>query len=98
MSKITREEVARIADLSRISLTEEQLDRFANELDVVLESVAAVSQAVPADTPSTSHPIPLTNVTRPDEPEAPLDRDTVLTQAPDAEDGYFKVPQILGEE
>lgn len=98
MSTLSRDEVARVAALARIDLTPAELDRLAGELDVIVESVARVSEVATPDVPATSHPLPLTNVFRADEPVAPLDRDEVLAHAPAAQDGKFLVPQILGEE
>lgn len=98
MSSISKDEVRRVADLARIALTEEEVDRLAGELALIAESVAKVSEVATPDVPVTSHPIPLTNVVRDDVAVPTLDRDEVLAQAPAAEDGKFLVPQILGEE
>ncbi|GIG30820.1 Asp-tRNA(Asn)/Glu-tRNA(Gln) amidotransferase subunit GatC [Cellulomonas marina] len=98
MSTLSRDEVARVAGLARIELTEAELHRLAGELDVIVQSVARVSEIATPDVPATSHPLPLTNVFRPDVPVAPLDRGAVLAAAPAAEEGRFAVPQILGEE
>ncbi|MCI1896482.1 MAG: Asp-tRNA(Asn)/Glu-tRNA(Gln) amidotransferase subunit GatC [Ancrocorticia sp.] len=98
MSSISKDEVRRVADLARIALTEEEVDRLAGELALIAESVAKVSEVATPDVPATSHPIPLTNVVRDDVAVPTLDRDEVLAQAPAAEDGKFLVPQILGEE
>jgi aspartyl-tRNA(Asn)/glutamyl-tRNA(Gln) amidotransferase subunit C len=98
MSTISREEVARLAALARIDLTEPELNRLAGELDVIVESVARVSEIATADVPATSHPLPLTNVYREDVPEQPLPVLDALAGAPEAMGGRFAVPQILGEE
>ena len=98
MSTIDRDEVARVAGLARIALTDEEIDRFAGELGQVAGAFAKVSEVVDDDTPATSHPIPLTNVLRKDVVGETLDRDELLAGAPDAEAGQFRVPQILGEE
>ncbi|SDU77446.1 Asp-tRNA(Asn)/Glu-tRNA(Gln) amidotransferase subunit GatC [Arcanobacterium phocae] len=98
MSTFSKEEVARLADLARISLSEQELEQFAAELEVINESVSRLKEVVSPDIPATSHPIPLTNVWRDDEVVPGLDRDEVLAMAPHAEDGKFGVPAILGEE
>lgn len=98
MSTISREEVARLAGLARIDLNPDEITRLAGELDVIVESVAKVGEIATDDVVATSHPMPLTNVFRPDEPTEPLPVDAVLAGAPAAEDGRFAVPQILGEE
>jgi aspartyl-tRNA(Asn)/glutamyl-tRNA(Gln) amidotransferase subunit C len=98
MSTISREEVARLAGLARIDLTDPELTRLAGELDVIVESVARVQEVATSDVPATSHPIPLTNVFRDDVVEEPLTSEQALSGAPDAVEGRFAVPQILGEE
>lgn len=98
MSRISTDEVARVAGLAHIALTQKEIERFAGELDVIATSVAKVSEVATPDIPATSHPIPLTNVWRDDVVARVVDRDEVLAQAPASEDGMFLVPQILGED
>ncbi|WP_026460573.1 Asp-tRNA(Asn)/Glu-tRNA(Gln) amidotransferase subunit GatC [Schaalia suimastitidis] len=98
MSRISTDEVARVAGLARIALTEEEITRIAGELDVIASAVATVSEVATPDIPATSHPIPLSNVWRDDVVGPTLDRDEVMAQAPAAEDGMFMVPQILEED
>lgn len=98
MSAISREEVARLANLARIDLTDPELDRLAGELDVIVAAVQQVSQVATADVPATSHPLPMTNVFRPDVVGEVLPVQDALAAAPAAEGGRFAVPQILGEE
>jgi aspartyl-tRNA(Asn)/glutamyl-tRNA(Gln) amidotransferase subunit C len=98
MSTISRDEVARVASLARIDLSEAELDRLAGELDVIVDAIAQLSEVATPDVPATSHPLPLVNVFRDDVPEPPLAVEDVLAGAPSAEDGRFMVPQILGEE
>ena len=98
MSTIDSAEVIRLAGLARIDLTDAEVTRLAGQLDVIVQAVATVSQVAGPGVPATSHPIPLTNVFREDVPGATLDREAVLAQAPEAHDGKFAVPQILGEE
>ncbi|MGP7961158.1 Asp-tRNA(Asn)/Glu-tRNA(Gln) amidotransferase subunit GatC [Sanguibacter sp. A247] len=98
MSSISRDEVSRVAALARIDLTPDQVDRFAADLDVIVDAIAQVSEVATADVPATSHPLPLTNVMRADTPVAPLTQEQALSGAPAQEDGRFLVPQILGEE
>ncbi|MGY1692596.1 Asp-tRNA(Asn)/Glu-tRNA(Gln) amidotransferase subunit GatC [Geodermatophilus sp. SYSU D01105] len=93
-----RDDVAHLARLSRLALSDEELDHFAGQLSAVLDAVAAVGKADVEDVPPMTHAVPLTNVTRPDVVTPSLPRDVVLSQAPAAEDDRFRVPQILGEE
>ena len=102
MPSITREEVAHLARLSRLELSETELDHFAGQLDAIVGAVARVSELPTDQVPPTSHALPMTNVFREDVPRPPyapvLDRAEVLAQAPAAEDDRFRVPRILGED
>ena len=95
---LTKTDVARLAGLARLDLTDGELEMMASELEIVLEAVATVSAAAAADVPPTSHALPLTNVFRPDEVRPSLPLDAVLAMAPAVEDERFRVPRILGEE
>src|SRR5882672_10982697 len=98
MASISRDDVAHIANLARLDLTDDELDMFTAQLGAVLEHAADVEALDVGDVPPTMHPYPLRNVLRDDELRPGVDRDEVLGQAPAAESGRFKVPQILGEE
>ncbi|MGX7679442.1 Asp-tRNA(Asn)/Glu-tRNA(Gln) amidotransferase subunit GatC [Jatrophihabitans sp. DSM 45814] len=95
---LTRDEVAHLAQLARLAVTEDELDLFAGQLDVILGSVARIGEVAAGDIPPTSHAVPLENVFRPDEVTPCLPREDVLAGAPSVEDFRFRVPQILGEE
>jgi aspartyl-tRNA(Asn)/glutamyl-tRNA(Gln) amidotransferase subunit C len=94
---ITRDEVAHLAHLARIDLTEAELDHLAPQLSVILESVAAVSAVAVDDIPPTSHAVPLRNVYRTDEVRPSLDPEAALAAAPEVEQQRFSVPRILDE-
>ncbi|MGY2128921.1 Asp-tRNA(Asn)/Glu-tRNA(Gln) amidotransferase subunit GatC [Blastococcus sp. SYSU DS0617] len=96
--RLTRDEVAHLAHLSRLAVTDEELDLFAGQLGAVLDAVAQVGRADVADVPPTTHAVPMTNVFREDVARPSLPRDVVLAGAPAAEDGRIRVPRILGEE
>jgi aspartyl-tRNA(Asn)/glutamyl-tRNA(Gln) amidotransferase subunit C len=98
VSNISRDEVAHLAKLARLAVTDEELDLFAGQLDVILDAVAKVSEVATDDVPPTSHAVPLTNVFRADEVRPGLTQQQALSGAPAAEDGRFRVPRILGEE
>ena len=89
---ISREEVLHVAGLAWLALTDEEIERLTVELDAILEAVGVVSELDLADVPPTSHPLDLVNVWADDEPRASLPLEDVLANAPDAEDGLFKVP------
>jgi aspartyl-tRNA(Asn)/glutamyl-tRNA(Gln) amidotransferase subunit C len=96
--KLSRQELAHLARLARLAVTDEELDLFAGQLDVILDAVARVGEAAAADVTPTTHAVPMTNVLRPDVVTPCLPRDVVLAEAPAAEDGRFRVPRILGGE
>jgi aspartyl-tRNA(Asn)/glutamyl-tRNA(Gln) amidotransferase subunit C len=95
---ISRDEVAHLARLARLAVTEDELTLFAGQLDVILQSVATVGEVAADDIPPTSHAVPLVNVFRPDVNRPGLTQQQALAAAPAAEDGRFRVPRILGEE
>jgi aspartyl-tRNA(Asn)/glutamyl-tRNA(Gln) amidotransferase subunit C len=95
---ITRDEVAHLAKLSRLALTEDELDHFAGQLDVIIGAVARVQEVASAGIPPTTHAAKLVNVFRDDVVQAPLGAAVALSQAPAAEQDRFRVPRILTEE
>jgi aspartyl-tRNA(Asn)/glutamyl-tRNA(Gln) amidotransferase subunit C len=98
MAGISRDDVAKLAQLARIEMTPDELDHLANELGVILNAVARVQEVAGEEVPPTSHPLPLENVFRPDVVIPSLTPDEALSGAPAQEEQRFKVPQILGEE
>ncbi|MFN8084155.1 MAG: Asp-tRNA(Asn)/Glu-tRNA(Gln) amidotransferase subunit GatC [Dermatophilaceae bacterium] len=98
MSALSRDDVAHLAMLARIDLSDAELDRMLGELGVILESVALVQQAPIADVEPMSHPLPLVNVSRPDVVRPSLTPADALSGAPEVELQRFSVPRILDEE
>jgi aspartyl-tRNA(Asn)/glutamyl-tRNA(Gln) amidotransferase subunit C len=94
---ITRDEVAHLAQLARIELTDAELELLAPQLAQILESVAVV-RSVTGDVAVTPNPIPIVNVFRDDVARPGLTADQALAGAPLAEQQRFSVPRILGEE
>ena len=97
MASLSRDEVAHVAKLARLRLTDEQLDTFTPQLAAILDHAADVEALDLDDVPPTAHPFPLANVWRADVARDAGIRDAVLEQAPAAEDGMFRVPPVLGE-
>lgn len=97
MPSISRDEVAHLARLARLRVTEEELALFAGQLDVILTSVARVREVAAEDILPTSHAIGLTNVFRDDVPRPGLTQQQALSGAYATEDGRFRVPRILEE-
>jgi len=98
VSRITREEVAKLAELARLDLPESELDEYAKQLEIILESVAKVGEVSTKDVKPMSHATGLVNVFREDVTKESLSRDEILRSAPAAEDDRFRVPRILDEE
>ena len=98
MSTLSRADVARLAALARIDMTDEDLDRLSGQLAAIVDAVALVAEVASADVPATSHPIPMSNVYRADEVRPSLAQADALAAAPEAEEGRFRVPRFLGEE
>ncbi len=95
---ISRDEVAHLADLARIELSDDELDHLAPQLSVILDSIASIQGVADDDVPPTSHPLPLTNVYRDDVVAPCLTAEEALSGAPEVEQQRFKVPRILGDE
>ena len=90
-------DIAKVAHLARIALSDEELEMYGAQLGDILEHAERV-QALPTDgVEPTSHPLPMVNAFRPDVVTGSLDRDEVLAEAPASEDGYFRVPRILDD-
>ena len=94
---LSPDDVAALARLARIEMTADELAHLAPQLDVILESVASVSDVAGDDIPPTSHALPLTNVFREDVVRPSLPVAEVLAGAPASEQDRFRVPRILGE-
>ena len=98
MADLTRDDVAHLAGLARIDLSDAELDKMVGELAVILEAVATVQQAPIADVEPMSHPMPIVNVTRPDVVRPSLSPQAALSGAPESEQQRFAVPRILDED
>lgn len=95
--RIHREDVAKVARLARLRLSDDELDRFTHQLSDILDHAADIEALDLDDVAPMAQPVPLVNVMRADEPSVPLSREEVLGVAPAAEDGQFRVPPVLGE-
>jgi aspartyl-tRNA(Asn)/glutamyl-tRNA(Gln) amidotransferase subunit C len=94
---LTREQVAHVARLARLSFTDEELDRFATQLSGILAYADQVTALATEDVPPTAHALPLKNVFRDDEVGPCLSQEKALSTAPEVEQGRFKVPRIMEE-
>jgi aspartyl-tRNA(Asn)/glutamyl-tRNA(Gln) amidotransferase subunit C len=97
VSQISRDEVAHLARLARLALTESELDSFAAQLDAILGHVSQIQAVDVTGVDPTGNPLKDVNVTRLDIVEPCLTQNEALAEAPKAVDGRFAVPRILGE-
>ena len=95
--KVTREDVEHVALLSRLSIDEKDMDKNIQELSDFLEYVDRLQQVDTENVAPTAHVLPIQNVFREDVVKPSLDRDLALSNAPEQEDGYFRVPKIVEE-
>ncbi len=92
---ISREEVLHVARLARVGLTEDDVTKFTEQLSDILENFAILRQVDTSDVPPTTQAIPLQNVMKPDEPCPSLPPDKVLANAPEREEGFFRIKPVL---
>jgi len=95
--RISTDDVAHVARLARLELRPDELESFTAQLGAVLDHAADLDSLDLDGVEPTAHPLPLSNVLRPDEVGPTLDPDEVLAAAPAVEDGQFRVPPVLGE-
>ncbi|RMF21038.1 MAG: Asp-tRNA(Asn)/Glu-tRNA(Gln) amidotransferase subunit GatC [Cyanobacteria bacterium J083] len=98
MTAIDREQVRKVANLARLELTPAEEEEFTQQLSRILDYFEQLSELDTTDVPPTTRAIELSNVTRPDKLEPFEDKSSLLEQAPEREDNYFRVPKILNSE
>ncbi|HEY3181213.1 MAG TPA: Asp-tRNA(Asn)/Glu-tRNA(Gln) amidotransferase subunit GatC [Gaiellaceae bacterium] len=89
---ITREEVLHVARLARLELSEEDVERFREQLSAILEAVSKVSELDLSDVPPTAHPLEIANAWAEDEPHECLAVGDAFANAPDRDDDFFRTP------
>ena len=94
---IDRDQVLHVARLARLRLSEDEIDRMSRELSGVLDHIEKISELDLGGVEPTSHVVELENVLRADEPRPSWPRERVLEQAPDPDDGAFRVPSPQAE-
>ncbi|KGA14942.1 hypothetical protein GM50_18545 [freshwater metagenome] len=97
MSSLSRDDVAKLAALARIEMSEEELVSLSSQFGMILDAVARVQEVNLDGVIATSHPQPIQNVFRQDEVRPSLTPEQALSGAPAQEEQRFRVPQILGE-
>ena len=98
MSTLSRDDVAKLANLARIEMTEAEMVDLASQFGTILDAVARVQELTLDGVKATSHPQPIENIARPDVVQPSLTPEEALSGAPAQEEQRFRVPQILGEE
>ena len=94
MSTLSLDDVKHVAKLARLGLDESQLERMAGELDTIIDSIGKISELDLEDVPPTTHALEVVNVFGDDEPQVSLTTEQALSNAPDPEDGCFRVPRM----
>ena len=89
---ITREEVLHVARLARLELSDEEVERFREQLSVILEAVGKVAELDLEGVPPTSHPLAVVNAWREDSPRPSLTHDEAFANAADRDGNFFRVP------
>lgn len=95
---LSEDEVRHVAMLARLALTDDEVTQLAPQLSEILDYAETVSEATATDVEPLTHPFPLRNIMRDDEPRPSLPRDVILSQAPEAREDRFAVPRIVAEE
>ena len=93
--KLTREEVVHLTLLSRLGLSEEELNQAQEQLSNILENFQVLQEVDTSNIPPTANPIALSNIMRKDEVQPSLSQSEILANAPDREEGYFKIKAVL---
>jgi aspartyl-tRNA(Asn)/glutamyl-tRNA(Gln) amidotransferase subunit C len=92
---ITRDDVRHVADLARLEFSDEEEERMTEELSQILDYAEKLEELDTSGVPPMSHVLDVTNVFRADEIASRIDRDEALEPAPEAEQGYFRVPKVV---
>jgi aspartyl-tRNA(Asn)/glutamyl-tRNA(Gln) amidotransferase subunit C len=93
--KLTRKQVEHVAELAKLALSDEEVATYQAQLSAILEHFERLQELETDEIPPTATVLPLRGVTRPDEVDAPLERGEALDNAPEVEDGCFRVPAVL---
>ena len=94
---ITADKVKHVASLAKLAFTDEQLQKFTGQMDEIIKMVQQLSEVDTTGVPVTTHVTDAKNVLRADVSEKGTDRDLLLKNCPDSQDGYIKVPAIIDE-
>ncbi|MDX8046817.1 Asp-tRNA(Asn)/Glu-tRNA(Gln) amidotransferase subunit GatC [Gracilibacillus sp. S3-1-1] len=95
MAEISKEQVKHVANLARLSLTDEEVETFTQQLGDIINYAELLNELDTGDVKPTTHVLDLKNVMRKDEPKEWIKKEDALKNAPDEQDGQFRVPSIL---
>jgi aspartyl-tRNA(Asn)/glutamyl-tRNA(Gln) amidotransferase subunit C len=95
--RLTAEEVRHVAELAKLALSDAEVDAYAGQLSEILAYAEQVQEVDTSTVPPTPYVLPLVNVMAEDQPRPSFDNETALANAPDREDGYFRVRAIFEE-
>ncbi|GAA0430091.1 Asp-tRNA(Asn)/Glu-tRNA(Gln) amidotransferase subunit GatC [Lentibacillus halophilus] len=95
MTDISKDQVKHVADLARLAVTEDEADKFAKQLSSIIDYAEQLNELDTENVEPTTHVLDLKNVMRDDEPKEWISKEDALHNAPDKQDGYFRVPSIL---
>ncbi len=93
--KITQKDIEHVALLSRLEVPQDKMEEVTSQLDAILQYADVLKDVDTEGVEPTAHVLPLKNVFREDEVKQSLSSEEALANAPDAQDGYFKVPKIV---
>ena len=93
--KLNRKDVEHVALLSRLELSDQELDKYTEQLDAILEYIDVLNQVDTSGVEPMAHVLDLRNVMRPDVVQPSLPREAAMQNAPEPENGFFKVPKIV---
>jgi aspartyl-tRNA(Asn)/glutamyl-tRNA(Gln) amidotransferase subunit C len=94
--RISKKEIQHVADLARIDLESEDIEKFADQIGKILQYVETLNEVDTQGVSATTHALSLNNAFREDEPQGHLERDLALSNSPEKEEGQFVVPKIVG--
>jgi len=97
LADITKEQVEHVAHLARLAVTDEEVENLAKDLSAIIEYAEQLNELDTDNVEPTTHVLDLKNVMRKDEPKEWITQEEALKNAPDAEDGQFRVPSILAD-
>ncbi|GEN46199.1 aspartyl-tRNA(Asn)/glutamyl-tRNA(Gln) amidotransferase subunit C [Alkalibacillus filiformis] len=95
MSKISKDQVKHVANLARLSITEQEAEKYSEQLSAIIDFSELLNELDTSNVEPTTHVLEMKNIVRKDEPKEWISKEDALKNAPDQKDGQFRVPSIL---